>query len=81
MNIEEKEAINLWDHLDDFLKVYEKMKKDEWDWWRNPDCKYVELRNDMRDGGCLIKNREGKRINPEDLEYQYSSDKEAHHGE
>ena len=66
--------MNLWDHLDDFLAVYNKMREDKWVWFKNMDCKYVDIRIDMRDGGCIIRNKEGKRISPEQLAWQYSSD-------
>lgn len=49
--------MNLWDHVDSFIDVYEKMKRKEWSWVRNMDCKYVELRIDMRDGGCIIRTK------------------------
>ena len=31
-----------WDHLDDFLKVYEAAKAKKWLWSWNSRCKYVE---------------------------------------
>jgi hypothetical protein len=65
---------NIWDHLDDFLKVYETMKKGEWSWTKNIDCKYIDLRIDMRDGGCII-SAKGERITPEQLAWQYSKEK------
>lgn len=71
MTVKEKDVINLWDHVEDFLKVYNKMKNKKWSWIRNSKCKYVELRIDMRDGGCLIMDRDGNRINPEDFAFQY----------
>ena len=33
-----------------------------WSWTRNYRCKYIEIRIDMRDGKCLIKDRYGKFI-------------------
>lgn len=74
MDLKEKIETNTWDHLDAFLKVYKQMKEGKWTWVKNMDCKYVELRVDMRDGGCILMNRRGKRIDPKDLEYQYRSD-------
>lgn len=65
--------MNLWDHLDSFLLVYNRMKEDEWQWYKNMDCKYVNLRIDMRDGGCIIRNGSGTRISPEQLAWQYSA--------
>jgi len=72
LSTKEKGEMNLWDHVDSFFTVYEKMKKKEWLWFLNTECKYINLRIDMRDGGCIIKDREGKRISPEYLAWQYS---------
>ena len=69
----EKDDYNIWDHLDDFLKVYEMSKKGEWHWFKNWECKYVDLRIDMRDGGCLI-SASGKRIGPDALAWQYDDE-------
>jgi len=74
LTVNEKAAMNLWDHLDDFLVVYNKMKEDDWQWYKNTDCKYVDLRIDMRDGGCIIRNGSGKRISPGQLAWQYSAE-------
>jgi len=73
MDLKEKERLNVWDHLKDFIKVFKLMKENKWSWIYNPECKYVELRIDMRNGGCLIKDRRGNRIDPKDLEYQCKS--------
>ena len=74
MTVKEKEKINFWDHMDDFLETYNAMDYKKWSWVMNSKCKYVELRVDMRDGGCIIKDGEGNRINPEDLAYQYQGE-------
>ena len=73
LTTKERSAMNLWDKFEDFLKVYSAMKKNEWLWIRNTECKYVELRIDMRDGGCIIMNRDSERIGPDRLAYQYST--------
>jgi len=65
---------NIWDHLDDFLKTFNNMKTHNWSWARNSECKYVNLRIDMRDGGCIIMNKDGERISPERLAWQYSKE-------
>jgi hypothetical protein len=75
VELHEKIKLNVWDHVDDFLKVYEAMKREEWNWALNSRCKYVELRIDMRDGGCIIRDRDGNRIDPKELEHQYSESK------
>ena len=69
-----RDKSNLWDQLEDFLVVYNKMKAKEWVWFKSMDCKYVDLRIDMRDGGCIIKNIDGVRISPEQLAWQYSKE-------
>jgi len=74
LSLKEKKAKNVWDSIDDFLIVLQKMRKGEWNWFRNTNCKYVDLRVDMRDGGCLIYNNEGERIEIKDLDFQYKSE-------
>lgn len=66
---------NTWNHLRDFVQVWNKMQKGEWQWFANPQCKYVGLRIDMRDGGCLIFDRDGNRITPEQLSHQHGAEK------
>lgn len=74
MNLQQKIASNTWDNIDDFIAVLKAARAEKWYWFRNTRCKYVELRVDMRDGGCIIKDREGVRIAPEDLSYQEGQD-------
>lgn len=74
MELQEKIETNTWDHIDDFLRVLDEAKAGNWHWFKNPKCKYVELRVDMRDGGCFIKDRDGNRIDPKDLAVQYGED-------
>jgi hypothetical protein len=71
--LKKKEKENVWDNINDFLTVLRAIPNHEWGWAFNPNCKYVELRVDMRDGGCIIRNRFGQRIDPEHLRYQYVS--------
>ena len=71
LTLEIKIKENIWDHINDFLEVYKKSKQGNWIWWKNNKCKYVELRIDMRNGDCIIRDRDGRRINPKDLEYQF----------
>ena len=68
----EKDRMNLWDSFEVFLSVYKKMKEREWIWARNTKCKYINLQIDMRDGGCIISNRDGERIGADRLAWQYS---------
>lgn len=59
-----------WDHVDDVLPVIELMRSGKWAWVENMRCKYIELRIDTRDGGCIIRDREKVRITPEQLANQ-----------
>ena len=61
---------NQWDSVDDFLVVLNKMRANEWQWVENTKCKYVELRVDMRNGCCIIRDRYGRRISPAQLAKQ-----------
>ena len=70
LTLKQKQAANVWDHIDDVLPVIELARAGKWHWCENFECKYIELRIDMRDGGCLIKDRNGNRINPADLAKQ-----------
>lgn len=72
--VTEKEQRNEWDHLRDFIPVWKAQQEGKWLWYANSRCKYVELRIDMRDGGCIIKDRWGARISPAQLAYQYKAD-------
>lgn len=53
---------------------YEVLDIDEnsqlWTWTKNTECKYIELRIDMRDGRCIIRNRDGELISLEELKSQ-----------
>jgi hypothetical protein len=65
---------NLWDNLDDVQAI---LKDENWTWGRNIDCKYLNVRIDMRDGGCLIEaasssHSKPRRISPKQLRWQYS---------
>jgi hypothetical protein len=59
-----------WDHVDDVLAVIERMRSGEWYWGSNSRCKYIELRIDTRDGGCILRDRESVRITPAQLAKQ-----------
>lgn len=54
------------------MQVIRDASEQRWMWYWNTRCKYVELRIDMRDQCCLIRDREGKPISLEQLQYQYS---------
>ena len=54
-------------------------KKSGWSWAYNTECKYIDIRVDMRDGGFVVLSREGedgRRISLEHLKWQYKSLKE-----
>lgn len=73
MELEEKIKSNTWDNIDDFIGVLQAAREGKWQWLWNTRCKYVELRVDMRDGGCIIRDRHGNRIDPKELAYQYGA--------
>ena len=63
---------NKWHFVDDVVPILKAARAGEWAWYENTRCKYVELRIDMRDLGCIIRDREKVRISPATLAYQYS---------
>lgn len=68
--VAEKSARNEWDGISDFIDVWNEQQRGKWSWPMNTRCKYVELRIDMRDGGCIIRDRHGVRISAAQLAYQ-----------
>lgn len=42
-----------------------------WTWAYNSQCKYVDVRVDMRDGHCILVDRHGNPIKLDDLERQH----------
>jgi hypothetical protein len=68
------EANNWHEHLElDALIAAIKHRvgsKPHWHWVRNPDCKYIDIRIDMRDGGWVLLNRDRERISPDQLKHQ-----------
>lgn len=56
-----------------FEKVGENQEPEEeyWSWAKNWDCKYINLRFDMRDGGFVMTNQKGERICLEQLKWQW----------
>jgi hypothetical protein len=43
----------------------------DWSWAKNMNCKYLNVRIDMRDGGFVLKNDKGQRISLDALKWQY----------
>lgn len=70
ISLEEKIKTNTWDHIKDVLPVIEDMRRKKWSWAMNSRCKYIELRIDTRDGGCIIMDRDGERISLDQLKRQ-----------
>lgn len=68
---EEKIAQNIWDHIDDVLKVVKAAQDGVSDRCTCTRCYETNTKIHMRDGGCLIYDRDHKRISPEQLAYQY----------
>ncbi len=60
-----------WIPLTQVLEVIDAAKHGKWCWSGNSPCKYVEIRIDMRDRHCLLKDRDGKPISIEELRYQH----------
>lgn len=69
---------NLWEeNLDEVMSFVKEAIKDPfegWQWINNSRCKYVDIRIDMRDGGFIIKDRDGKRISFDQLKHQYKGE-------
>lgn len=59
-----------WIEFEKIMAVVQKAREGAWDWGRNPQCKYIDVRLDMRDGHCIISDRDGTPITLEELEYQ-----------
>lgn len=59
-----------WVNFDEVVGVINRMRQGLWMWVWNTRCKYIELRIDMRDGHCIIRDKDGKRITVEQLQYQ-----------
>lgn len=74
----QKEAANSWDYF--FPDVLPVLAAScffrAWSWTSNSKCKYSSftIRTDMRDLGCIIRNRDGERILPERFALQFSAD-------
>lgn len=73
---------NIWhdrDQLQKFVDTILKLSIEDdfdWSWAYNSACKYLNLRIDMRDGGFILTNQDGHRIDLPQLEWQYKSVKE-----
>lgn len=74
MELQQKIETNTWDHIDDVLRVLQLARAGKWSWFGNTRCKYIDVRIDMRDGCCVLKDREGKRIDLATLSKQAMPD-------
>ncbi len=61
---------NTWDHFGDILPTLKAISRGDWYWGANSRCKYIEIRLDTRDGGCILYDRERVRISPEQFAHQ-----------
>lgn len=66
----EKMISNTWDHFGDILPTLKAISRGEWYWGANQRCKYIEIRIDTRDGGCLLFDSKRVRISPEQFAHQ-----------
>lgn len=70
---------NIWHDRDQLQKFVDTILRlsvednDEWGWAYNSQCKYMNLKIDMRDGGFIMTNGDGQRIDLPQLEWQYKS--------
>jgi hypothetical protein len=70
MNLNEKIAANQWDHVDDVIRILQLARSGKWSWCENTNFKYINVRIDTRDGGCILMDRNGKRADISDFEKQ-----------
>lgn len=76
---QEKVDRNSWHDREEFDSFIAKIKQlslednNDWCWAYNSECKYVDIRIDMRDGGFIVMDRLKRRINLPILEWQYKS--------
>lgn len=70
LTLQEKIADNIWDHLSQIFPILKSARKGQWSWLNNGRCKYIDLRIDMRTGHCILSDKDGTRINPEDFAKQ-----------
>lgn len=79
--LDEQISENIWHDRQELQQIIdtiltlsdEKSETNEWCWAYNHNCKYVDIRIDMRDGGFIFMNQNRTRINLEQLKWQYKS--------
>lgn len=69
-DVQAKIESNTWDHFGDILPTLKAISRGDWYWGANSRCKYIEIRIDTRDGGCILYDRERVRISPAQFAFQ-----------
>lgn len=69
-DVQKKIQSNTWDHFGAILPTLKAISRGDWYWGANSRCKYIEIRLDTRDGGCILYDRERVRISPEQFAHQ-----------
>lgn len=69
-DVQKKIQSNTWDHFGSILPTLKAISRGDWYWGANSRCKYIEIRLDTRDGGCLLFDSERVRISPEQFAHQ-----------
>lgn len=64
-----------WNNHKELIQIIEFIKntinfENEWIWTKNPSCKYIDIRIDMRDGNFILKDRNGNRITFDEFKKQ-----------
>lgn len=65
---------NIWENPDTLSKCFDEIKTmicgEGWTWVKNTQCKYIDIRIDMRDGEYILKDRGGNRVSLERIKWQ-----------
>lgn len=66
-----------WDiDFNEITSTLKEILSSKWSWRRSNDYKYITVKVDMRDGGCVLENRFGQKITLEDLKHQLELNKD-----
>lgn len=63
-----------WEPIQEHLDVIKELVEGAWKWYYNTDCKYVDIRVDMRDGCAIMLDRYGRPIDFDQLRHQYTDE-------
>jgi hypothetical protein len=63
---------NHWYPFKELVQAFREMQFNKWKWTRNQNCKYVNIRFDMRDMGCIVSTDRLGWITLERLKFQHS---------